>query len=164
MLWLVDNTKFITRGLVFFSEKSKSIEVDGKPKDLISLINSDATINACYTDLVILPDFFDKVVVTTKDTELSKILTEANVKCNNIPTELYAFSRIKLNAKDTNDEYYQDIAINSYLALIDLIHRTLELLSKHSQKENGELVFCVRCGQTLPSSSVYCPICGSKQY
>lgn len=163
MLWLVDNTKFITRGLVFFSEKSKSIEVDGKPKDLISLINSDATINACYTDLVILPDFFDKVVVTTKDTELSKILTEANVKCNNIPTELYAFSRIKLNAKDTNDEYYQDIAINSYLALIDLIHRTLELLSKHSQKENGELVFCVRCGQTLPSSSVYCPICGSKQ-
>ena len=80
-----------------------------------------------------------------------------------IPTRIFGFSRSILDSKKLNDESYQDTVINSYLALIDLIHRSLEVFSKYSQQENGDIVFCVRCGQDLPANSFYCPICGSKQ-
>ncbi len=163
LLWLVDDIKFITQGHAYFQVKSKNIQVEGESNEFISLINGDATINACYEDLILLPDFFDKVIVGTPDWAPPKILSETKVNIQNIPTKLYGFSRSILPTKELEDEHFQDTAINSYLALIDLIHRSLELLSKDSQKKNGDLVFCVRCGQELPSSSVYCPICGSKQ-
>lgn len=163
LLWLVDNTKFLSENHAQFFIKSKEIQVEGESKDYISLVRSDATISACYEDLMLLPNFFDKVIVGTPDWAPPKIVSEINVNIQNIPTKLYGFSRTILNSKEIEDEHYQDKAINSYLALIDLVHRSLELMSKHSQKQNGDLVFCVRCGQELPSSSVYCPICGSKQ-
>ncbi len=163
LLWLVDNAKHISENHALFSIKSKEIHVEGEPKEYVSLINSDATLSACYEDLLVLPNFFDMVIIGTPEWAPPKILSETKVNIKNIPTKLYGFSRVILNSKEIEDEHYQDKAINSYLAMIDLIHRSLELMSKHSQKQHGDMVFCVRCGQELPSSSVYCPICGSKQ-
>ena len=163
LLWLVDNSKIITKNHVYFSMQSREIQVEGETKEYISLIREDATIKACYTDLQELPDFFGQVIVGTPEWAPSKIISETKINIPNIPSKVYGFSRTILITKELENEHYQDKAINSYLALIDLIHRSLELMSQHSQMKNGDLVYCVRCGQALPSSSVYCPICGSKQ-
>ena len=164
LLWLVDNAKILSKNHAHITIKSKdNIQVDGKSKEYVSLIRDDATIKACYEDLLQIPNFFDQVVIGTPDWAPSEILAKTKVNIQNIPTKIYGFSRTVLNTKDLEDEHYQDKAINGYLAMIDLIHRSLELMSQQSQKLNGDLVFCVRCGQELPASSVYCPICGSKQ-
>ncbi|OLS32504.1 MAG: hypothetical protein HeimAB125_08190 [Candidatus Heimdallarchaeota archaeon AB_125] len=163
LLWLVDDSKINGKGNISFTVKSNKIVVEGEPKDYIKLIQDDATINACYEDLLVFPDYLDLVLVGSRDWSPDKIQSITKLNIPNIPTNLYGFSRTVLDAKKIKDEDYQDSAINSYLALVDLIHRSLELLSKYFQKENGGIVFCVRCGQELPSSSYYCPICGSKQ-
>ncbi len=163
LLWLVDDTKITGTGNISFVGKSNKIEVEGEPKDYVKLIQEDATINACYGDLLVYPDYLDLVIVGSRDLSSDKIKSVTKLNIQNIPTNLFGFSRTVLDTKKIKDEDYQDLAINSYLALVDLVHRSLELLSKFSQKEVGEIVFCVRCGQELPSSSYYCPSCGSKQ-
>jgi len=163
MLWLVDDAISKSQCHAHFSIKSKEIHVEGEVKEYVSTVKNDATITACYQDLLTLPDFFDQVIVGTPNKTPSKLASELRINIENLPTKLYAFSRTVLNTKEVNDEHYQDVAIDSYLAMIDLVHRSFELMSQHSQKNNGDLVFCVRCGEKLPSSSVYCPICGSKQ-
>jgi hypothetical protein len=163
LLWLVDDTKIAGKGNISFTGKSNKITTEGDSKDYVKLIQDDATIKACYEDLLNLPDYLDFVQVGSRDKSSEKMQSITKLNVTNIPTNLYGFSRTILDSKKVKDEDYQDQAINSYLALIDLVHRSLELLSKYSQKENGEIVFCVRCGQELPSSSYYCPICGSKQ-
>ncbi len=163
LLWLVDNAKVLSNNHAHLIEKSKEILVEGESKEYISQIKNDATISACYEDLLFLPNFFDYVIIGTPNWAPDEILSKTKLNIRNIPTKIYAFSRTILNTKELEDEHYQDKLINSYLAMIDLVHRLFELMSKQSQKLNGDLVFCVRCGQELPSSSIYCPICGSKQ-
>lgn len=163
LLWLVDDSKITGNGHISFTEKSNKISVEGEPKEYIKLFENDATITACYGDLLTLPNYLELVLTGSRDWSPSKIQSTTKLNIPNIPTNLYSFSRTILDAKKVNDEDYQELALDSYLALIDLVHRSLELLSKFTQKEKGEIIFCVRCGQELPSNSFYCPICGSKQ-
>ena len=163
LLWLVDNAKIHFKNHALFRIKSNEFQIEGESRPYISMIRNDATITACYGDLLAIPDFFDMVIIGTPEWAPSKLLSETKLNIQNIPTKLYGFSRTILSTKEMTDEHYQDEAINSYLALIDLVHRSFELMSQHSQKKNGDIAFCVRCGQELSSSAVYCPICGSKQ-
>ena len=163
LLWLVDDSKTTGKGHISFTEKSNKISVEGEPKEYIKLFENDATITACYGDLLILPNYLDLVLTGSREWSPAKILSITKLNIPNIPTNLYSFSRTILEAKKIKDEDYQELVLDSYLALIDLVHRSLELLSKYSQKEKGEIIFCVRCGQELPLNSYYCPICGSKQ-
>ena len=163
LLWLVDDVKVSSKGRILFEQKSKKIEVKGSPKEFSDILNKDATISACYSDLIVLPDFFNSAFIGTPDSFSPKHESDSMLNITKIPTRIFGFSRSILDSKKLDDESYQDTVINSYLALIDLIHRSLEVFSKYSQQENGDIVFCVRCGQDLPANSFYCPICGSKQ-
>jgi hypothetical protein len=163
MLWLVDDSKIEGKGCVTFYPKNKDISVKGGSKAFISAIQSDATISACYKDLIEPIDFFEKVTVGTKNSCPSKLQSESKLNLSNLPTNLFAFSRSHLNLKKIKNESYQDVAINGFLAIIDLIHRSLEILSTQFQKKSDSEGFCIRCGEKLPSDSYFCPICGTKQ-
>ena len=163
MLWLVDDSKVDGKGCVTFYPKSNDISVKGDPKDFISIIQSDATISACYKDLIDPSEFFERVVVGTKDSCPSKLQSETKLNLGNLPTNLFAFSRSTLNLKKIKNEEYQDLTINGFLAIIDLLHRSLEILSSHYQAKTDSKNFCIRCGEKLPTDSFFCPICGTKQ-
>ena len=163
MLWLVDDSKIEGKGNTVFSLKSSKMDVEGSPKDFIKRIQVDATIKACYGDLEVFDGFFDMAIVGSKDLFPSKFSSQTQLNIDKVPTQLYAFSRCKLNSKKIKNEDYQSNAINGFLALIDLIHRSLELLFLITQENKKSQVFCIRCGQQLPLDSYYCPICGSKQ-
>jgi len=162
MLWLVDDSKISGKGHSIFTQKSSQITVEGESKTFIQKIKEDATILACYNDLVESEEFFVKTIVGSKDWFPDDIKNETQVNIENVPTILYAFSRCIINKKKLKNEQYQDITINGLLALIDLVHRSLEILSSISQKDLPT-TFCIRCGENLPSDSYYCPICGTKQ-
>ncbi len=163
MLWLVDDIKIEGNGQLLFSEKSSKITVEGSPKFYINKAKDDVTIQACYEDLLVPSDFFQMMIVGSKEWFPPKLQSETKINIGKIPTHLYSFSRCILNQKKIKDEEYQDIVINGFLALIDLVHRSLEILNSLNQKHKGPDVFCIRCGQKLPSDSYYCPICGTKQ-
>ena len=163
MLWLVDDSKIEGKGCVTFYPKGNDISLKGASKDFISTLQSDATISACYKDLIEPSEFLNKVVVGTKNSCPSKLQNETKLNLSNLPTNLFAFSRSTLNLKKIKDETYQDIAINGFLAIIDLLHRSLEILSSHAQIELKSKTFCIRCGENLPIDSYFCPICGTKQ-
>jgi len=163
MLWLVDNSKIEGKGNTVFSLKSSKMDVDGSPRDFLKRIESDATIKACYGDLEANDDFFDKAIMGSKELFPSKLSNQIQLNIDKVPTPLYAFSRCKLSSKKIKNEDYQGNAINGFLALIDLVHRSLEILFLVTQETLKSKVFCIRCGQQLPLDSYYCPICGSKQ-
>ena len=163
MLWLVDNSKIEGKGNTVFSLKSSKVDVDGTPKVFIKKLESDATINACYGDLEEYEDFFDKAIISSKDLVSSKLSNQMQLKIDKVPTHLFAFTRCKLVSKKIKNEEYQSNAVNGFLALIDLVHRSLEILFLITQETEKTKLFCIRCGQQLPQDSYYCPICGSKQ-
>ena len=163
MLWLVDNSKLEGKGNTIFGLKSSKMEVDGTPKDFIKRLESDATIKACYGDLETYDDFFDKAIIGSKELFPSKLSNQTQLNIDKVPTSLYAFTRCKLISKKIKNEEYQSNSINGFLALIDLVHRSLEILFLITQENQKSKVFCIRCGQQLPLDSYYCPICGSKQ-
>jgi hypothetical protein len=162
MLWLVDDSKISGKGHVIFTQKSSQIAVDGESKTFIQNIKDDATIQACYNDLVGTEEFFVKAIAGSKDLLPESIKKETQVNIENVPTILSAFSRCIINRKKLKNEQYQDNTLNGLLALTDLIHRSLEILSSISQIDQPT-TFCIRCGEKLPSDSYYCPICGTKQ-
>ena len=163
MLWLVDDSKITGKGCVTFYSKNNEIVVKGDPKDFVSRLKSDATITACYKDLIESSDFLDRVIIGTKDSCPSKLQNETKLSLDNLPTNLFAFSRSVLNLKKIKNEDYQDVTINGFLAIIDILHRSLEILSSLSQKTIETKSYCIRCGEKLPSDSYFCPICGTKQ-
>lgn len=163
MLWLVDDIQIEGKGHLLFTRNSSKINAEGFPKFYINKAKEDVTIQACYEDLLLPSDFFQMMVVGSKELFPPKIQSETKINIGKIPTQLYSFSRIILNQKKVKDEEYQDMVINGFLAIIDLVHRSLEILNSLNQMSKGPDVFCIRCGQKLPSDSYYCPICGTKQ-
>ena len=163
MLWLVDNSKVEGKGNTVFSLKSSKMDVDGSPTEFIKKIKVDATIQACYGDLEASDEFFEKAIIGSKKLFPTKYKNQTQLNIDKVPTPLYAFSRCKLSSKKIKNEAYQSNAVNGFLALIDLIHRSLEILFLLTQETKTSKVFCIRCGQQLPQDSYYCPICGSKQ-
>ena len=163
MLWLVDDVKLEGKGYLLFSKKTSKISIDGSPKFYTNKVKEDVTIQACYEDLLIPPEFFQMMIVGSKELFSPKIQNEVGLNIGKITTNLCAFSRCFINQKKIKDEEYKDVLINGFLALIDLVHRSLEILNSLNQKHKGPDVFCIRCGQKLPSDSYYCPICGTKQ-
>lgn len=161
MLWLVDDSKLQGKEIVSFTIKNSIIDIDCSTKVLMKTMEKDATLNACFNDLIALPESIERVIIGSK--EKFSIKNGTTLKISNVPTELFAFSRIIFNPKKITNVDYQDTLINSIIALIDLIHRTLELIYGLEQKKSGDPVFCIRCGQKLPTDSFYCPICGTKQ-
>ncbi len=163
MIWMVDDTKIESSDFVTFQSKPPKFDILSESKVFMNQLLSDATIDACYPDLLLNKKFLDTVMIGSRDKFPSKLRKELQLKISNVPTNLCAFSRIELNNKELKEEKYQENIVNAFLALIDLIHRTFEILSSIQQKDDGSTVFCVRCGHELPSDSYYCPLCGSKQ-
>ncbi len=163
LLWFVDDSKMEGKGHAIFDSKSSKISTTGTPKEFVKKLVSDASIKACFEDLESYENFFEFASAGSREMFPEKLQNEAELILNKIPTALYAFSRCKLNAKKLKNEDYQETAINGFLAIIDLIHRSFEILFIIAQETLKSNVFCVRCGQQLPVNSYYCPICGSKQ-
>ncbi|MBY8999802.1 MAG: hypothetical protein KGD64_02710 [Candidatus Heimdallarchaeota archaeon] len=163
MIWMVDDSRMEGTGFVYFQPKSSKISVSGESKSFINKILSDATIDACYPDLLQKSNFFDGLMLGSRDKFSSKLRKELQLKIENVPTLLCAFSRCVLDTKELNNEDYQEEIVNAVLSLIDLVHRSFEILSLANQKKDESTIYCVRCGHELPSDSYYCPLCGSKQ-
>lgn len=163
MIWMVDDSKIESADFVNFEHKSSKIDVSGESKIFVNQLLSDATIDACYPDLTLNNNFLGTVMLGSRDKFPSKLRKELQIKISNVPTNLCAFSRVELDNKKLKNEDYQENVVNAFLALVDLIHRTFEILSSVQQKSDGSTVYCVRCGHGLPSDSYYCPLCGSKQ-
>ncbi len=163
MIWMVDDSKIESNKFVTFQTKSPKFDILSESKEFMNQLLCDATIDACYPDLLLNKKFLGTVMIGSRDKFPSKLRKELQLKISNVPTNLCAFSRIELDSKELKKENYQETIVNAFLALIDLIHRTFELLSSIQQRSDGPTVFCVRCGHELPSDSYYCPLCGSKQ-
>ena len=163
MIWMVDDSKIESSEFVIFHPKSSKIDVSGESKVFVNQLLADATIDACYPDLLLNNKFLGTVMIGYRDKFPSKLRKEKQLKISNAPTNLCAFSRVELDIKELKNENYQENILNAFLALIDLIHRTFEILSSVQQKSDGSTIYCVRCGHELPSDSYYCPLCGSKQ-
>ncbi|MHA1668868.1 MAG: zinc-ribbon domain-containing protein [Candidatus Heimdallarchaeaceae archaeon] len=164
MLWLVDDSKTRGNSFVHYYKKTQQIVIDSLDKSLLKILKHDASLNACFDDLREIKHFPFEILVANKKFISKDSFKNFYLKFNNIPTQLFAFSRFILEKNRIKNEFYQDESINGILAMIDLIHRTLELLNKFSpQTESKDNVFCVRCGQKIPEDSYYCPLCGTKQ-
>ncbi len=163
MIWMVDDSKIESNEFVTFLPKSSKINVSTDSKSFLNQLLSDATIDACYPDLLLNRKFLGTVMLGDRDKFPSKLRKELQLKISNTPTNLCAFSRVELDNKELKNENYQENILNAFLALIDLIHRTFEILSSVQQKSDDSMIYCVRCGHGLPSDSYYCPLCGSKQ-
>lgn len=163
ILWIVDNSNYSASELVSFIPKSSSVNIDSNSKTLKEKVQSDATLEACYPDILKIDGFLNRLFLGVKNSCPSSLRRDFGVKIDNIPSDLCAYSRIVLASKDLNNEQYVDSVIDAFLSLIDLVHRTFEILFSINQKMNGTKIFCIRCGHELPADSYYCPLCGSKQ-
>ncbi len=164
VLWLVDNSELTGEGCTTYEKKKKDINIYGEPDDFIKVITKDATIKACFPDISNDNNLFDKAVVGSRDCFKEKG-EQLGINPASIPCQYIAFSSLRVDNNLTDNKQYQDKIIYSFLSLIDLVHRTLDILTKREQKSKSKekKVFCVRCGYSIPESSYYCPFCGSKQ-
>ncbi len=163
MIWMVDDSKIESNEFVTFLPQSSQINVSSDSKVLLNQLSSDATIAACYPELLLNKKFLGTVMLGARDKFPSKLRKEFQLKISNVPTKLCAYSRVELDNKEIKNENYQENILNAFLALIDLVHRSFEILSSVQQKSDDSITYCVRCGHGLPSDSYYCPLCGSKQ-
>lgn len=164
ILWLVDNSELTGEGCITYEKKKKDINIDGEPGDFIKEVTEDATIKACFPDISTDNNVFEKALAGSRECFKEKG-DQLGINPASIPCQYIAISTLRVDSNLIQNEQYQDKIINAFLSLIDLAHRTLDLLTKREPKlkSKAKKIFCVRCGYSIPESSYYCPFCGSKQ-
>ncbi|MHA1303899.1 MAG: hypothetical protein ACTSPI_09370 [Candidatus Heimdallarchaeaceae archaeon] len=163
LLWLVDNLNVYGSDCISFRKEKKSLLLAASSSHFKEIVEKDATIQACYPDLLNDYDIFNLALVGSKSCYFKKMIDKFGLIVDNIPTEFFAVSRCCLNRKKTNNKQYSDAVINCFIALTDLIHRSLELNSSSSEPISVTTQYCIRCGYALAESSYFCPFCGAKQ-
>ncbi|MHA1115407.1 MAG: zinc ribbon domain-containing protein [Candidatus Heimdallarchaeaceae archaeon] len=164
LLWLVNSPNFVIQNCALFSYMKKKITCSSNSREIKSLLEHDASVTACYDDLINVDGAFQKVLIGSKYCYFQKVFDEIGVEQDRIPTPSFAISRSILKKKELNNPRYKDLAINSFIAIIDIVQRSFELLSsQRKEKKNVNEMHCVRCGYKIPPSSYFCPFCGSKQ-
>ncbi|MHA1867650.1 MAG: zinc ribbon domain-containing protein [Candidatus Heimdallarchaeaceae archaeon] len=164
LLWLVNSHDFIIKNCALFSYQKKKITCSSNSKEVKILLEQDPSISACYDDLIKVEGLFQKILVGSKYCYFQKVFDEIGVDFDKIPTTSFAISRSILKQKELRNFQYQDFTINSFIAIIDIVQRSFELLNLQRKREKKiDEIYCVRCGYKIPSSSYFCPFCGAKQ-
>jgi len=165
LLWLADGIKSSYTGQAIFTidRRRHCFDINGSPLNYILALQRDALINSCFSDFDKLEGFLEKIVIGSIKNLPPKLSSSLHIDFSRIKSPYYAFSRCFIKAKNLSSSIYRDDIVNALLALIDVIHQSLEILLKEKKIENEETIFCIRCGTKIPASSYYCPFCGAKQ-
>ncbi len=162
-LWLIDNSNLSGEGCVYYNFKKSHLNIDGEPQTLLSKIRSDATIQASFPDILALPEVLEGAVIGSSLCYNPSKIHSYDINIVNVPGNIIVFTRSKLSIKKLQDIRFQEKTVDALISLVDLVQRTLEIYVNHKSYKSSEMVFCVRCGQSLKSDSFYCPYCGGKQ-
>ncbi len=165
LLWLVDNKNSLSANYFYIRKERNKIHLVANSAKFKEIVENDATIRACYDDFVSDINAFDVLLIGSKHYYFMDVAAHFNLNVSNLPTQLFAISRCKINSKKLTNINYTDKVLNCLLAVIDTVHKGLELIENQSDKKQfiSDHSFCVRCGYELPSDSIFCPFCGAKQ-